>query len=128
MAKGGRWTREEDALLVEWYPDKGASWDRWADLLPDRGAEAIRNRATVALGLRTRHGAAVAAGMAMRRDERPWTEDEDRAVLRALLDAAAEVGHSPAATSDRLAHWVAVRRAEVARQIALGEWDGPPSS
>lgn len=116
-----RWTAAEDALLMEWYPEKGPKWERWADLLPGRGAEGIRRRAN-SLDIRTKHGESIHRGIVERKARlaawRPWTEAEDRVILRALLDVSTEVGHTPADTADRLSHWVAKRRAEVARQMA----------
>lgn len=42
-----RWTPEEDEILRTWYPSRGASWDGWAKLMPDRkpSASSIHNRA-----------------------------------------------------------------------------------
>lgn len=61
-----RWTRSEDALLVDNYPTHGAAWPLWSDLLPGRTRFAIRSRAS-ALGIQ--HSVL-------------WSHDEDELVRR----------------------------------------------
>ena len=41
MAKPSKWTAEEIAALKEHYPERGPSWEGWADLLQDRSTGAI---------------------------------------------------------------------------------------
>lgn len=56
MTNGRPWTEAEDALLREHYPEHGADWDRWAELLPGRSRFAIRTHASQAGIAALRHG------------------------------------------------------------------------
>lgn len=76
---GRPWTTKEIETLRECHEEHGISWDGWAEALPGRSMEAIRQRASK-LGLRKR---------------RPWTDRERAAVVRAVLDVAREIGRPP---------------------------------
>ena len=51
MSSCRAWTQAEDLMIVDNYANHGPSWPGWAEMMPDRGATAIRNRA-VRLGVR----------------------------------------------------------------------------
>ena len=40
-----KWSAEEEAALAREYPEHGAAWDGWHELLPGRSYEAIRAKA-----------------------------------------------------------------------------------
>lgn len=62
-----RWTHEEDELVRRHYPEHGAMWDGWAELLPAHPkAPAIRSRAR-ALGVRAGEGVQLANNRASRK-------------------------------------------------------------
>lgn len=44
------WTEQDEATLIEHYPQHGGKWDGWEELLPGRTIEAIHSRAHL-LGL-----------------------------------------------------------------------------
>lgn len=48
------WTEGEDRLVTMCYPSRGARWDGWHELLPERSSEAIATRARRLGVVRTR--------------------------------------------------------------------------
>lgn len=78
---GRPWTTREIDTLRECHSLHGISWDGWAEALPGRSLNAIKQRACK-LGLRK---------------HRPWTDRERAVVLRAILDASGEIGRTPVA-------------------------------
>lgn len=48
-----KWSEEEKEVLLRLYPEHGAAWDGWRELLPGRSYDAIRGKA-VKLNVGTR--------------------------------------------------------------------------
>ena len=92
MVRRRLWTPEEDAKLLENYPIRGASWDGWERLLPDRTTLAIKQRvvylrrAGVVIGVPSRLG--------MKRDVANWTISESMSLLKAVSRVSKSTGHT----------------------------------
>lgn len=76
---GRPWTTEEIETLRECYESHGICWDGWAEALPGRTIDSIKQRASK-MGLRNR---------------RPWTDSERAIVLAHVMRAAKEIGRTP---------------------------------
>lgn len=90
-----RFTAAEDAALRRLFPEHGADWDGWADALPGRSVDSIRNRAG-RIGVRK----------AVRKDG--WTAEED-----------AELRRWYPSKGPRWAGWAAVLHGRSGRAIVL---------
>lgn len=114
-----RWTPEEDELVRTHYPDHGAAWEGWAELVPAHAkAPAIRSRART-LGVRAGEGVQRANLIAARKESgygcrthhshvirqgevrvtrteprRRWTDRQRMAMLGHLRDMCRETGHT----------------------------------
>lgn len=70
------WSTEEEALLREFYPEHGPSWQGWEGILPGRGKRAISRKASTMGVLKTTRN-------------NQWTSEE----LRILADNYAGRGY-----------------------------------
>lgn len=43
--RAGKWTRDEEAIIADYFPRHRIDWEGWADLLPNRTRESIRAHA-----------------------------------------------------------------------------------
>lgn len=89
-----RWSMDEDELIRRWYPEKGPSWEKWAEMLPGRTYKAINVRAG-RIGVRCDY-----------RGPRTWTKSEDRSAVTALAEVCKTTGRSPESVIHRLDHLV----------------------
>lgn len=48
--RAGRWTKDEEAILTQYFPRHPIDWEGWDELLPNRSRSSIRNHAC-AMGL-----------------------------------------------------------------------------
>lgn len=94
---GRMWSLRELEALREHYPDHGAKWAGWAEVLPGRTEGAIGLKAS-RLGIDCRRGAWLenmsrGIGEAGEMRER-WSVAEDLAVMRAVRQAQIDTGRS----------------------------------
>ena len=81
------WSEEEVRLLREHYPDHGAKWAGWAEVLPGRTEGAIGN-------------AAVRRGLTRRTPR--WTPAQDESLGRILAELARRTGRAPTAVATHM--------------------------
>lgn len=93
-----KWATWENELLHKWYPEFGPSWDRWAELLPNRTYKARVNQAAK-IGAKYRY-----------RGPKSWTKAEDRLAVAMLAEVCKETKRSPNAVIHRLAHLIRLNR------------------
>lgn len=127
MGRGREWTRAEDQMIADNYAHHGPSWPGWAEMMPDRGTVAIRNRAA-RLGVRspvvvggsrtTTAAAADGGGTAAARQPLPWEDRQRRALVRLFAVAQDATGHSAADCSAELARLLGRRRRRGGEGIA----------
>lgn len=100
MSSGRAWTQAEDLMIVGNYANHGPSWPGWAEMMPDRGTTAIRNRAA-RLGVRAPVESPTPPPAA--RTARPWGDRQRKALVRLFAVAQDATGHSAADCSAELA-------------------------
>lgn len=87
---GSDWTTRQEGLLERYYPEKGPSWEGWAELMPGRTRQAISQHAHK-MGLRCLY-----------RGPKSWTKAEDRLAVAMLAKVCMETGRTPIAVVRRL--------------------------
>ena len=123
MARGREWTRAEDQMIADNYANHGPSWPGWAEMMPDRGTVAIRNRAA-RLGVRAPVAPSAAPvapdkdGTPAARRALPWEDRQRRALVRLFAVAQDATGHSAADCSAELARLLGRRRRHEGEGIA----------
>jgi len=109
MARGREWTRAEDLMIADNYANHGPSWPGWAEMMPDRGTVAIRNRAA-RLGVRSPVAPSAAPLVPdgggdeapVASPTHPWEDRQRKALVRLFAVAQDATGHSAAECSVEL--------------------------
>ncbi len=81
--RAGRWTRDEEAILVRHFPCHHIDWDGWDELLPNRTKDSIRAHA-YSMGL-TYRGSVI----------RIFSEGERKMLLKAVLKLSETINATP---------------------------------
>lgn len=83
-------TKEEDQIIRDYYPSRGKVWSGWSILVPKHSESSIAARAN-------------RLGLASHKARCAWTDEEDRILLKHVLEIKRETGRSAHAIAGRLA-------------------------